>query len=168
MEIHIKSSTKAQDYFYQGKQFLEAAWKCYGKETDTGFNIIENGKLKQLPAPCVVNAAFSCEMFLKALLHKLNISYDRNKEGHDLYLLYKKLPSRIQDIIARFCGNKDDVAIFETRIKIHSRDFVDIRYFIECNGWTKMSPVTMVTIADNLSRIIDYLLSSSNLEEIMQ
>ena len=168
MEIHIHSSTKARDYFNQGKQFLEAAWNCYGKKNDTVFSIIENGKLQQLPAPCVVNAAFSCEMFFKSLLHKLNISYDRNREGHDLYLLYKRLPSRIQDIIARFCGDRHNVTFFENWLKVHSKDFVDIRYFIECNGWTEMSPVTIVTIADNLSRIIDYLLISSNLEEIIQ
>ena len=168
MEIHIHSSGKAQDYFNQGKQFLEAAWNCYGKKSGAGLNIIENGKLQQLPAPCVVNAAFSCEMFIKALLNKLNITYDRSKEGHNLYLLYKKLPSELQDIIAKFCGNKKDATVFENLIKTHSRDFVDIRYFIESNGWAEMSPVVMIAIADNLSRIINYLLISSNLEEIMQ
>ena len=167
MEIHIKSSTKAQDYFYQGKQFLEAAGKCYGKETDTGFNIIEDGRLKQLPAPCVVNAAFSCEMFLKAILNKLEIGYDRNKEGHNLYLLYQKLPFNLQNTVAKFCGNKKDSTVFENQIKTHAKDFVDIRYYVESNGWTEMSPITTITIAENLSRITAYLLSNKDWEGML-
>ena len=167
MEMHIKSSAKAQDYFDQGKQFLEAAWKCYGKENDTGFTIIEDGKFQQLSAPCIVNAAFSSEMFLKSILNRLGIEYDRNKEGHNLYLLYKKLPSNIQTIIAKFCGSKKDTTVFEDQIKKHAKDFVDIRYFVESNGWVEMSPVTIITIAENLSRITDYLLNNKNLEEIL-
>lgn len=167
MEMHVYSSGQPKDYFNQGKQFLEAAWRCFGKKSETRFIIFEDGELQQLPAPCVVNAAFSCEMFLKALLNKLNITYDRNKEGHMLYSLYKKLPCRLQVVIAKFCGNENDATIFENLIKKHSNDFVDVRYFIEHNEWKEISPMVMLKIADNLSRIVDYFLTSSDLEDIM-
>lgn len=168
MKVHIHSSAKARDYFNQGKQFLDAAWNCYGKKCDSSVNIVADGKFQQLPAPCVVNAAFSCEIFLKSLLIKLGIEYDARQKGHDLCSLYKKLPYNIQDAIAIFCGGKNNVIAFVNWINAHAKDFVDIRYFIEHNGWTETSPTMMITMADNLSRIVDYLLDSSNLEEIMQ
>lgn len=168
MKVHIHSSAKARDYFNQGRQFLDAAWNCYGKKCGASVNIIADGKFQQLPAPCVVNAAFSCEMFLKSLLIKLGIEYDKSKEGHDLHLLYEKLPSNIQNIIAIFCGSKNSMMPFVNWINAHAKSFVDIRYFIEHNGWTETSPTMMITMADNLSRIVDYLLDSSNLEEIIQ
>ena len=46
--MHIISSANAQDYYRQGKQFLEAAWRCYGKEDMDVFNIIENGKIQNI------------------------------------------------------------------------------------------------------------------------
>ena len=168
MEIHIKSSAKAQDYFNQGKQFLEAAWRCLGKKSDAGFNLMEDGKFYQLMAPCVVNSAFSCEMFLKALLIKLKINYNRNSKGHNLYLLYKKLPLKIQDTIAKFCGNKNDATVFENWLENHAKDFMNIRYFVEYDGWTEMSPISVITVADNLSTIVDYLINNSKeLEKLL-
>lgn len=167
MEIHIKSSAKAQDYFNQGNQFLDAAWRCFGKKNDEEFIFIEQGKFQQLSAPCVVNAAFSCEMFLKALLCKFKIPYNLHKEGHNLYLLFKKLPSNTQETIARFCGNKNDITVFEKRLKTHQKDFIRIRYFIQRDGWSDMSPIAMITIAENLSRICAHLLVCRDLEGIL-
>lgn len=167
MEIHIKSSANAQEYFNQGNQFLDAAWRCYGKKNDKEFIWMEQGKFQQLSAPCIVNAAFSCEMFLKALLYKLKVPYNPHKEGHNLYLLFKKLPSNIQETIARYCGNKNDITVFNERLKTHQKDFVRIRYFIERDGWSDMSPITMITIADNLSRICEYLLVRKDLEGML-
>jgi hypothetical protein len=165
MEIHIKSSGKSADFLRQGKTFLEAAWRCFGKKTDTGFQIVENGKFQQLSAPCVVNAAFACEMFLKSLLFALCIHFNPQAEGHNLYLLYKKLPRNIQEIIAKICWNRKMIE-FENLLKEHAKDFVDVRYFIEKDSWTEMSPITVITIADNLSRVVEYLLNNTNWEEI--
>lgn len=154
MEIHIKSQAKGNDYYRHGKEFLAAAWRCFSNEDGS---ILTNQGFCQLSAPCVVNAAFSCEMFLKALLEKLKIPYDKHKEGHNIYMLYKKLPLETQNIIARHCGNKQDLSVFESILEKHKQDFVDIRYFIEHKGWTEMSPIEMITIAQNLSSTTEYL-----------
>lgn len=166
MEIYIKSSNAAKDYFYQGEHFLEAAWRCFGQKNDTGFAIVKEDKFQQLSVPCVVNAAFSCEMFFKSLLHQMKIQYGR-KNGHNLHSLYKLLPSKVQNIIAKFCGNQKDNAVFENWIENHAEDFVDIRYLIERDGWTAISPMSMLTIAENLSTITAYLLDNENLEEML-
>ena len=84
MEIHIKSQAKGNDYYIHGKEFLAAAWRCFCNEDGL---ILTNQGFCQLSAPCVVNAAFSCEMFLKALLEKLKIPYDKHKEGHNIYVV---------------------------------------------------------------------------------
>lgn len=158
MEVHIKTNADAKALLIQGKQFLEAAWRCFGKKGDESFSIIDNGMFQQLPAPCVVNAAFSCEMFLKSLLCNLGIKYDKHSEGHDLYLLYKRLPSDVQCTIAQFCGYRNDTTKFEKMLRDHSKDFVDIRYFIERNTWTQMSPTLIIAVAYNLSQAVEHLI----------
>ena len=167
MEIHIQSTANVQDFFKQGEQFLEAAWRCFGKKNDEGFSIMENGIFQQLPAPCVVNAAFACEMFLKSLLCELKIKYNPHSEGHNLFLLYKKLPSDIQKTIAEFCRDRDDTNVFEKWLKNHANDFVDIRYFMERDSWTEMSPMMVIQVAYNLSMIVGYLLKSGKTEGVI-
>ena len=54
-------------------------------------------------------------------------------------MLYKKLPVETQNIIARHYGNTQDSSVFESILEKHKQDFVDIRYFIEHKGWTKMN-----------------------------
>ena len=152
------SSANAQDYYRQGKQFLEAAWRCYGKKDIDVFNIIEKGKTQQLPAACAVNAVFSCEMFIKSLLIKMHISYDLYIDGGNLYLLFKKLPENVQDDIAKYCGAKNDKDVFENVIKEYSKEFADIRSFIEYDGGSEMSPIIIIAIADSLSKIAWYFL----------
>ena len=129
MEMHLKSSNTAKDYFCQGNQFLEAARRCFSEKN--GFTIIKESKFQQLSAPCVVNAAFSCEMFLKSLLKRMEIQYCTKKGGHNLNSLYRQLPPKVQNILAKFCGNRKDNAVFENWIVNHSKDFVDIRYYID-------------------------------------
>lgn len=167
MEMHLKSSNTAKDYFCQGNQFLEAARRCFSEKNDSGFTIIKESKFQQLSAPCVVNAAFSCEMFLKSLLKRMEIQYCTKKGGHNLNSLYRQLPPKVQNILAKFCGNRKDNAVFENWIVNHSKDFVDIRYYIEHDRWTEMSPISTLTIAENLSTITAYLLDYENLEEML-
>lgn len=156
--IHIISSANAQDYYRQGEEFLEAAWRCYGKKKVEIFHLAESGKIQQLPAACAVNAVFSCEMFLKSLLIKMHISYDLHTDAGNLYLLFKKLPENVQDDIAKYCGVRNDKDVFENVIKEYSKEFADIRSFIEYDGGSEMSPIIIIAIADSLSKIVGYFL----------
>lgn len=160
MEVHLTSSASAQDFYKQGRQFQEAAWRCFGqRNNDNSYTLISGKEIQQLFSPCVVNATFACEMFLKSLLVKLEIPYDRNKDGHDLYRLFCKLPADKQEVIAKFCSK--DLNRFQTLLQQHHNDFVDIRYYIENIGWSEMSPITMVTLCENLSAIVNYLLQTN-------
>lgn len=154
MEAHIFSCVTAQDFYKQGKQFQEAAWRCFGQKNS---DIISEQGFHQLPSPCVVNSAFACEMFLKSMLIQLEIPYDRNKEGHSLYLLFCKLPKDKQEILAKFCSK--DLSTFQILLQKHDKDFVHVRYYIEESGWYEMSPFTMLSLGQNLSSIVGYLLS---------
>lgn len=163
MKVFLESTWSSEDYCRQAQNFLIAAQRCFGE----GYSIVKNGEIQQLPVPCVVNAAFSCEMSLKALLHKDNIQYDTKTEGHDLFLLFKKLSIKTQNAIAKFCGSKTDAFIFEQQLKKHAKDFIGIRYFIEHKGWTEISPMEIITIAENLLTIVKHQLASSKAEETL-
>lgn len=163
MEIHLSSSANAQDFYQQGKQFQEAAWRCFGqKNDDNSFTIISEKGFQQLSSPCVVNATFACEMFLKSLLVKLGIPYPQGKRGHDLYRLFCKLPADKQEVIAKFCSK--DLSQFHALLQQHHNDFIDTRYYIENAGWSEMSPMTMVTLGENLSSIVNFLLCADESE----
>ena len=87
-----------------------------------------------LVVPTAVNCAFSCELFLKAMLPK-------GTKGHKLfYELFKKLDSDIaevvQDNVIRIMINKYNYkdyskADFDSDLIKHERTFEDWRYFHE-------------------------------------
>lgn len=79
--------------------------------------------------PSLVNLAFSCEIFLKAILNISNVEYGKT---HSLCDLYNKLPdvAKAQLNIAF----KDRCAYpvsFEETMKVHSNTFPDFRYIFE-------------------------------------
>ena len=58
-------------------------------------------------------------------------------------------------------NSKDPYDSFLNLLDIHSTDFAKKRYYIENSGWTAMSPMTMITIAQNLSVVTNNLLSNN-------
>lgn len=159
MEFNIQTSHSASDYYRNGMTFKDAAWRCFGTVEDGSYKIIDNGKLCQLTAPAVVNAAFACELFFKALLLHYGIA---DIHGHNLLELFQELPIAAQNTISSFCSKPNNIAEFEHTLEQHSRDFVDIRYYVENNGWTGMSPTYMISLCHNLGEITKYLLFQSN------
>lgn len=160
MEFNIKVNKNAWDFYKNGRSFLEAAWRCYGKEGENGdYIIIEDGQLYQLAAPTVVNAAFACEMFFKAMLVFNNIKYPKK---HNLKVLYDELPKNCKKLIYQFCGDRNDENVILRFLSEHDNDFADIRYFIEHIGWQGMNPMLMITFAYNMSEITRYLLQKES------
>lgn len=155
MEFNTKVNNTPKDFYRNGISFMKAAWRCYGKEIEGQYRIIDGGEFCQLTAPAVVNAAFACEMFLKALLLHYGISY---KKEHVLINLFDMLPDNTKDKINQFCGMKDDTQVFRNTLSRHSNDFTDIRYFVENEGWNGMDPSYMVALAYNMSQITGYIL----------
>ncbi len=149
-EVKIYSSSSAKDYYQAGCQFKEAAVRCF---SDGDGNIMKDGHMIQLPAPTVVNGAFACEMFLKALLRWENVSF---KHTHELSALFDSLSAQTQEGISRFCMPKVSVGYrdrFRTILEKYKRVFIDDRYYAENTGWQDLSPLALVNLAQNLGTI---------------
>lgn len=159
MGVNIRAYNSPRDFYKNGVSFMESSLRCYGKEENGEYKIIDKGKVCQLTAPVVVNAAFACEMFLKALLMNAGILYNKK---HNLVKLFDLLPEDIRREISRFCGNSEDETVFRMTLSKHANDFVDIRYFVENNDWGHMSPTYMVALAHNMSLITRCLLFDSS------
>ena len=157
MEFNFKVTPNAEALFNNGREFQTAAARCLGVNEYGTIEIAE-----ELPAPAVVNAAFACEMYLKALILKSGKKYPTNRDGHNLKKLYDMLLEPIQKHIYQFCVNKEDCAeiIFTSFLESHSRDFMDARYYVTKEGWQGMSPIAVYTYAFNLGNITKYLLSN--------
>ena len=157
MEFNFKVTPNAEALFNNGGEFQKAAARCLGVNEYGTIEIAE-----ELPAPAVVNAAFACEMYLKALILKSGKKYPTNRDGHNLKKLYDMLLEPIQKHIYQFCVNKEDCAeiIFTSFLENHSRDFMDARYYVTKEGWQGMSPIAVYTYAFNLGNITKYLLSN--------
>ena len=157
MEFNFKVTPNAEALFNNGEEFQKAAARCLGVNEYGTIEIAE-----ELPAPAVVNAAFACEMYLKALILKSGKKYPTNRDGHNLKKLYDMLLEPIQKHIYQFCVNKEDCAeiIFTSFLERHSRDFMDARYYVTKEGWQGMSPIAVYSYAFNLGNITKYLLSN--------
>ena len=88
--------------------------------------------------PAVVNSAFACEVFLKALLVFYSVP---SKKKHELKDLYGFLPDDVRDQVKQlttiYCGNWEDSFGFE-RIDNISDAFMKWRYSYE-HDWSKSS-----------------------------
>lgn len=149
-ELNIYSSGTARDYYNAGLQFHEAAKRCFSDESGA---VIKNGQLIQLPAPTVVNGAFACEMFLKALLLWENKPLAKK---HALNELFDMLSPATRDGISRFCmpkGTEGYEDKFRQLMEKYKMVFVDERYYAERIGWQNMSPMAISIISQNLATI---------------
>ena len=162
MEFNFKVTPNAEALFNNGGEFQKAAARCLGVNEDGAIEIAKDGLFISLSAPAVVNAAFACEMYLKALIFKSGKRYPTNRDGHNLKKLYDLLSKPIQRELYQFCVSKEDCAetIFINFLGSHSQDFVDTRYYVTKEGWQGMSPIAVYTYAFNLGNITKYLLSN--------
>ena len=130
--------------------------------------LIVDGNMQWLPIPTVVNAAFSCEMNLKAILLLEGKTPPKGANGHNLERLFLGIDEETQEMISRFCMPKDTIDhknAFLHILQIHRDDFREVRYFIEKSEWQDMSPFTMLTIAENLSTITGALIERKSTGE---
>ncbi len=111
-EINVYSTGTAKDYYSAGCQFLEVARRCF---SDKEGNIIKDCTLIQLTAPTVVNGAFACELFIKAMLIWEKTSF---KKVHYLDDLFLKLSDETQKGISKFCMPKGTINFQEEFLRI--------------------------------------------------
>ena len=163
-EFHIRTMGSCKDLLKNGFEFLEAARRCAGSDENGTFHIIGGNKPTMLPAATVVNAAFACEMFLKALLKKEGKPYPTRRGGHNLEVLFEKQSSDTKQKINDLIGYETSTGkpLFEHFVKNHPNDFTSIRYYVANSGWSEMSPVTIFTFAFNLGNIARLLIEQNN------
>lgn len=155
MEINIKTNSNSFDYYRLGEEFRMAAFCCQGSDKNGNDMIIDNGQFCFLPSAMVVNAAFSCEMFLKSLLVHSSVKYGKS---HNLYDLFQLLPTNVKEKAAEYC-TKGNINNLENILKQHAMDFKDARYYVEKKTWYGMNPLIIKDLAFNLSQATKFILS---------
>ncbi|WP_316718980.1 HEPN domain-containing protein [Terrisporobacter petrolearius] len=115
---------------------------------------IRQGGIEYLPIPYMVNSAFACEIFLKAILEQKRIKYGKN---HMLYELYKLLPKEIKEHLERVINEKD----FDKKLRDCSNVFVDFRYIYE--NIFKAEKIDLTFWETFVNTIFEY--SKNNLEK---
>ena len=84
--------------------------------------------------PAIVNIAFACELYLKALLTRESEKAGKLKYEDDLLLLYKDLPSCLCDNLAyRFEEKCKYPVTLEQTFEIHAKAFQTWRYIYEAD-----------------------------------
>lgn len=113
---------------------------------------------KSLIIPQVVLEVFSCELGLKSLLMKEEISYNRI---HKLYDLFKTLPAElqvnIQSLTETSCEKQGLFdSDFESNLMQISNMFIELRYYFEENE-KNISPIFIESFHDAIKHFIgDY------------
>lgn len=119
--------------------YLSAVRKCNNDPT-----IEMVGWRHPLIIPIVTNAAFACELFLKALLQKNN----ELQPGHNLMILFQKLPKEIKEGLI---GSQDSKLFFQELSKI-SCLFQEWRYIYE-RQLSSLNFSFLISFAEDLSFI---------------
>lgn len=109
--------------------FLNVGIYCnkYDKQIQTESILFSCDAFYAIPA--IVNIAFACELYLKALIVR-----ETNKPaiGHDLAALYDQIPPSIRNVVENQFKNKCKypVSLSET-LEMHKKAFENWRYIFE-------------------------------------
>lgn len=150
MEYVVFTTNSAYDFYKQGVSFLEAACRCFDGEN----RLIADEPIL-MHSPIAVNAAFACEMFLKALGRHEN----KQLHGHSLPELYRALSSENQKKLYVFtCTDepqtdeqcKENVEKLLTK---YSTYFIDGRYIVEKSARHSIYISGILSLAYNLCSV---------------
>lgn len=130
--------------------FLLAANRCDEPR------IQDIGYVQMLIVPVVVNAAFSCELSIKAILNQCNISVPRNKDAHRIDTLFHILPIELQNKIADEMNRFN----FDLDLQSISNVFVEWRYLFE-KDVASLPFDFLMTMANVLCSEAEQLIASS-------
>ena len=85
-----ETEINAEDYYNSSFYFYNASIRCSKVEINS------NGIAKSLFISAMSNAAFACELVIKAIYFTIN---GKGTKGHDLYKLINKLPNNEKNTI---------------------------------------------------------------------
>lgn len=157
----IDNNLKAKLFYNQGLRFLRCAERCLGEVNDDGSITIISNKTHILSTPVMVNSAFACELFLKAILILHDIDYKRE---HNLKPLFDLLPkNEYKEFLT--IGDTDH---FESELEKHSKDFVSWRYYMENVEYGEtyhMEPIFTEIFMENLKELCKCLIEKFDNED---
>ena len=107
-----------------------------------------------LVLPCTINAAFSCELFLKSIVYS-NMAQYKPIKGHNLEDLLLMLPCDTKNAILDIINKHDTNNYFKAFFDENKNAFVDLRYFYEKGRSEFFNPEGLLTLARVLNDYID-------------
>lgn len=111
------------------EDFLKTAKSCYAlaKEFQTMILNCKGDKYLQCMTACDANMAFVCELYMKTVIYLQK----KEKRGHYLNELFKKLPSNIREEVKNHMVSDASKRDFDLNLKEISHAFEELRYLFE-------------------------------------
>ena len=106
--------------------------------------------LKYYISPFTVNAAFSCEVYLKYLYYKQNGTAIKGQ--HNLFVLYGMICEETQSQLKSEYERWTSILSLEECLQLHSKAFVNWRYIYEDDG-SSVEPQSLYNLAVSLHNI---------------
>lgn len=150
MEYVVFTTNSAYDFYKQGVSFLEAACRCFGGE-----NRLITDEPILMHSPIAVNAAFACEMFLKALMHHEG----KKLKTHSLLALYNTLSDATKKKLFALAYTQEQLTDEEYKNRVeqvlsqYSTYFEDTRYMPERVGKHAIGITGILSLAYNLCSV---------------
>lgn len=145
--------SSASIFFTEGQRLLETMY------TNSIFFF------KYSIAPCAVNLAFSCELYLKALIAQENNGIIR--KGHDLIELFDQLdPVTKYKIRVKYNSSKPSTCnspaqsarkSFDDCLILHKDSFKQWRYYFEKGQSISFEPVSLYCFANSIRQVYEEL-----------
>ena len=114
------------------------------------------GFVQMLIVPTVVNAAFSCELSIKAVLNQLGIPVPHGNDGHKIDSLFSCLPIELQEKVKKDVNS----ANFCSDIQFIYNAFVEWRYLYE-KGSASIPFDFLMTLAQALCKEAEIIVTKS-------
>ena len=148
------NKNKLVQMFQNANIFKLCAYRSMGEiENNDKIKIISDGKILILKAPTIVNIAFACELYLKAILLEQGAGVP---ETHELDFLYNQLSQQKRARIRKACGNKKEE--FEQLITEYSRLFIQYRYSFDYENKPNPKIMFLLNLTDALQEMCKQIL----------
>ena len=142
--------------FQNANIFKLCAYRSIGEiENDNKIKIISSGNILTLKAPTIVNIAFACELYLKAILLEQGAGIP---ETHELDFLYGQLSQQRRTQIRKACGKKKEE--FEQLITEYSKLFVQYRYSFDYEDKPNPKIIFLLNLTDTLQEMCKQIIES--------
>lgn len=140
----------SKQIFNTAHSFFLAAQRCAEQR------YISEKSIQFLVVPAVVNAAFSCELSIKAILNQCEIPIPRGNDGHKIDSLFVCLPNELQTKVQAEINS----AAFHSDLHTISDVFVEWRYLFERSS-ASISLEFLMALAQTLCKEAEILITES-------